>query len=45
MRGVIVFGVADRRAAWARFYLEPVDTGEGGVDAAISTIVEPKEQP
>ncbi|MEY2458822.1 MAG: hypothetical protein QOG30_652, partial [Acidimicrobiaceae bacterium] len=35
MRGVIIFGVQDERAAWARFYLEPVDTGEGGVDAAI----------
>ena len=28
MRGVIVFGVQDGRAAWARFYLEPVDDGE-----------------
>jgi ketosteroid isomerase-like protein len=45
MRGVIIFGVADGRAAWARFYLEPVDPGEGGVDAAVSTIVEPKAQP
>ena len=43
MRGVIVFGVTDHRAAWARFYLEPVDPGDGGVDAAISTIVDPKE--
>lgn len=42
MRGVIIFGVDDQRAAWARFYLEPVDTGPGGVNAAISTIVEPK---
>jgi len=25
MRGVIVFGVDDGLAAWARFYLEPVD--------------------
>lgn len=44
MRGVIMFGVADRRATWARFYLEPVDPGEGGVDAVISTIVDPKGQ-
>lgn len=44
MRGVIILGVNDRRAEWARFYLEPVDTGEGGVDAAISAIVEPKAQ-
>jgi ketosteroid isomerase-like protein len=29
MRGVIVFGVHDARADWARFYLEPAeDTGE-----------------
>ena len=40
MRGVIIFGVAQGRAAWARFYLEPVDAGEGGVDAAIGRIVE-----
>lgn len=45
MRGVIIFGFADGRARWARFYLEPVDPGEGGVDAAISRIVDPKEQP
>ena len=42
MRGVIIFGVQDERAAWARFYLEPVDAGEGGVDAAISRIVQPE---
>ncbi|MEA2901512.1 MAG: hypothetical protein QOH36_1399 [Actinomycetota bacterium] len=41
MRGVIIFGVADGRASWARFYLEPVDPGEDGVDAAIGRIVEP----
>jgi ketosteroid isomerase-like protein len=40
MRGVIVFGVTDGRASWARFYLEPVDTGEGGVNAAIGEIVD-----
>jgi ketosteroid isomerase-like protein len=44
MRGVIVFGVTDDRADWARFYLEPVDGGEGGVDAAISQFVEPEAQ-
>jgi len=41
MRGVIVFGVVSERFSWARFYLEPVDPGEGGVDAAIDRIVEP----
>ena len=45
MRGVIIFGVADGRASWARFYLEPVDPGEGGVDAAIGNIVEPGAGP
>jgi ketosteroid isomerase-like protein len=40
MRGVIIFGVADDRAAWARFYLEPVDAGDEGADAAVQRIVE-----
>lgn len=35
MRGVVIFGVADGSAAWARFYLEPVESGGGGVDAAV----------
>jgi hypothetical protein len=42
MRGVIVFGVVGAEATWARFYLEPVDAGDGGVDAAISGIVDPR---
>lgn len=32
MRGVIIFGVEYGLVAWARFYLEPVQAGEGGVD-------------
>jgi ketosteroid isomerase-like protein len=36
MRGVIIFGVRDDKAAWARFYLEPVDDSSGNVDAAIT---------
>jgi ketosteroid isomerase-like protein len=40
MRGVIVFESTEGRAAAGRFYLEPVDAGEGGVDAAISRLVE-----
>lgn len=36
MRGVIVFGVPAGRAAWARFYLEPVQEGGGSIDAAIT---------
>lgn len=35
MRGVVIFGVEDGRAAWARFYLEPVESGGGDVDAAV----------
>ena len=41
MRGVILFTVPDDRATAARFYLEPVDPGEGGVHAAVSQVVEP----
>lgn len=40
MRGVIIFGVENEHATWARFYLEPVDAGEGGVTAAIGRIVD-----
>lgn len=35
MRGVIVFGVRDSVAQWARFYLEPVDSGTGTVEDAV----------
>jgi hypothetical protein len=35
MCGVIIFGVRDGRAAWARFYLEPVEQNAGGVDQAV----------
>ena len=35
MRGVIIFGIADQQIGWARFYLEPVEDGAGGVDAAV----------
>jgi ketosteroid isomerase-like protein len=35
MRGVTILGVADGRAAWARFYMEPVDNDGVGVDAAV----------
>jgi ketosteroid isomerase-like protein len=39
MRGVIIFGVSAERATWARFYLEIVDAGSGGVDAAVAQAV------
>ena len=32
MRGVSIFGVADGRLAWVRFYLEPVEETSGDVD-------------
>lgn len=35
MRGVVIFGVVDGLASWARFYLEPVQDGGGGVDDAV----------
>ena len=35
MRGVVIFGVTDGLASWARFYLEPVQDGGGGVDDAV----------
>ena len=34
MRGVVIFGVGDSLAQWARFYLEPVDESSGTVDDA-----------
>jgi len=40
LRGVVIFGVAGSQFGWARFYLEPVDAGAGGVDAAVGKIVE-----
>jgi len=41
MRGVIIFGVADGLADWARFYLEPVSEDGPGVDAAVRQQVMP----
>jgi ketosteroid isomerase-like protein len=35
MRGVVIFGVADGLADWARFYLEPVQDEGGDADAAV----------
>jgi ketosteroid isomerase-like protein len=35
MRGVILFGVRDGLAQWARFYLEPVEDETGTVDDAV----------
>jgi ketosteroid isomerase-like protein len=35
MRGVVIFGVADGCASWARFYLEPLQADTTGVDDAV----------
>jgi ketosteroid isomerase-like protein len=35
LRGVIIFGVSGDMITSARFYLEPVESGSGDVDAAI----------
>jgi ketosteroid isomerase-like protein len=40
MTGVIVFGVRDNCAAWARFYLEPVDHTGDDADAAVATTLQ-----
>ena len=36
MRGVIIFGIVDDVIAWARFYLEPVQEGGGGIDVTVN---------
>jgi ketosteroid isomerase-like protein len=38
MAGVIVFGVRDDRAAWARLYVEPVERAGAGIDAAVRDV-------
>lgn len=35
MRGVTILGVADDAIRWVRFYLEPVEQGGAGIDAAV----------
>lgn len=42
MRGVVIFGVEDGLAAWARFYLEPVQEGAGRVDDFVRRQVGPE---
>jgi hypothetical protein len=38
MVGVIVAGVGDGRLRWARLYVEPVEQGGAGIDAAVRRI-------
>jgi ketosteroid isomerase-like protein len=35
MAGVIVFGIRDGLVAWARLYVEPVEQGGEGIEAAV----------
>jgi ketosteroid isomerase-like protein len=35
MAGVIVCGIRDGRLRWARLYVEPVEQGGAGIDAAV----------
>jgi ketosteroid isomerase-like protein len=35
MRGVVIFGVETGLIDWARFYLEPVEHGGGGIKQAV----------
>ncbi|HEY8642279.1 MAG TPA: nuclear transport factor 2 family protein [Candidatus Dormibacteraeota bacterium] len=39
MRGVTVMGIAADQIRWIRFYLEPVEEGGVGVDAAVQQAV------
>jgi len=39
MRGVVIFGVEQGIAAWARFYLEPVEEAGGDVDLAVRRLL------
>ena len=41
MAGVIIFGVAGEQIVSARFYLEPVDSADGDVNAAVARLTSP----
>jgi ketosteroid isomerase-like protein len=45
MAGVVVFGVVDGLFSWARFYLEPVEAGGPGPDAAVRQQVQAEAGP
>ena len=44
MRGVVIFGVENDRARWARFYLEPVESDNGDVNDAVRRTVAPEAE-
>jgi hypothetical protein len=39
MRGVAIFGAAEGRLAWVRFYLEPVEEISGDVNSSCGRVV------
>jgi ketosteroid isomerase-like protein len=41
MRGVVIFGMDHGQASWARFYLEPVEVGDGDVNDAVRRTIAP----
>jgi len=43
LRGVVIFTVVDGQATEARFYLEPLDTTDGDVNAAVNAMVQPRQ--
>lgn len=43
MRGVSIFGVVDRQAAWCRFYLDPVDPSPTDINRATANIARGSE--
>lgn len=45
MAGVVIFGIADDLITWARFYLEPVQGGGGGVNESVARRLAPDGQP
>jgi ketosteroid isomerase-like protein len=45
MRGVIVFTVGDGLITSARFFLEPVEDGDTGVDTAVQRQITPESAP
>lgn len=45
MAGVIVSGTVDGRMAWARLYIEPVETVEESIDAAVQKMATGSSQP
>jgi ketosteroid isomerase-like protein len=44
MRGVIIFATSDEGIASARFYLEPVDSGDDGINGAVGKVVDTRQQ-